>query len=111
MVDEAWLGTVRIARDTGDISSLFPAGVTNVADLPFTLYEAIRAALYFLSFEEVPDPEDRPPKYLWLDEERLAQWWKEVRERREAKFKGEPAINDMPQNQALKEIFPGVNLG
>jgi hypothetical protein len=41
----------------------------------------------------------------------MTQWWKEVKERREAKMKGEPAINDMPQNQALKDIFPGVNLG
>jgi hypothetical protein len=111
MVDEAWLGTVRLARDIGDISSLFPPGVTSVTDLPFTLYEAMRAALYFLSFETVPDPEDRPPKHIWLDGDRLTQWWNEVADRRQQRAKGDVAFGDMPQNEALKDMFPEVNFG
>lgn len=99
-----WLNTVRLARDIGDISSLFPPGITRLYDLPFTVFNAIRLALYFLSFEELPEKE-RPPKAIWLDEERMQSWWNEVKANREAEGKGEGDMSSMPQNDLLKEVF------
>lgn len=105
MLDEGWLETVRIARDCGDISSLFPPGVTRLVDLPHTLHTAIRTALYFLKFEELPKDE-RPPKHYWLDGEKMTTWWREVEQRREDKMKGDGAIHDMPSNEdVLKQVF------
>lgn len=106
-MDEAWLDTVRIARDCGDISSLFPPGITRLCDLPHTLHRAIRMALYFLSFENIIEEQDKPPKHLWLDGEKMEEWWRAVRER----GRGDKEVSEMPQNEALKEMFPGVTFG
>jgi hypothetical protein len=106
-VDEGWLDTVRMARDCGDISSLFPPGITHLWQLPHTIHTAIRSALYFLTFDELPYPEDRPPKRIWLDSEKMADWWRAVKERRT----GDQEVAEMPQNEALKEMFPGVKFG
>ena len=105
-MDEAWLDTVRIARDCGDISSLFPEGVTRLWDLPHTIHRAIRMALYFISFENIMHKEDKPPKHIWLDSERMEAWWAAVDERRENAMSRE--VSQMPQNDALKEMFPGM---
>lgn len=95
-----------MARDIGDISSLFPPGITRIWDLPHTLHTAIRLGLYFLSFEELPEKE-RPPKHLWLDSDAMTTWWAEVKRNREAEMKGEATYNDLPQNDLLKEFFGG----
>jgi hypothetical protein len=109
-VDEGWLNTVRIARDGGCLSSLFPPGITTIWDLPHTLHGAIRLALYFLKFEEIPYEEDRPPRHIWLEPERMERWWKDVKQAQEARYKGEPAERDMTQNEMVAELFPGVKL-
>lgn len=106
-MDEAWLDTVRLAREIGDISSLFPPGITRIWDLPYTIHMAIKSALYFLTFEQLTDDADRPPKRIWLDNEKMSEWWRVVKERRE----GDREIAKMPQNEMLKDIFPGVNFG
>jgi hypothetical protein len=103
-VDEAWLDIVRIARDCGDISSLFPPGVTRLCDLPHTIHRAIRMALYFLSFDNIIEPQDKPPKYIWLNGEKMEQWFQAVKER----AKSDKGVNEMPQNETLKEMFPGM---
>lgn len=99
---------MRLARDCGNISSLFPEGVTRLCDLPHTIHTAIRMALHFLKFEEMPEEEDRPPKHIWLDADRMDQWWKEVKAAHESRNKGEPALRDMDKNKAMEDIFPGV---
>jgi hypothetical protein len=109
MVDEAWLETVRLARDCGDISSLFPPGITRLWDLPHTLHSAIRLALIFLRFEELPK-EERPPKRMWLDADKMTLWWAEVKRNRDSKSKGNGSVMDMPQNALMAEIF-GANFG
>lgn len=108
MTDEAWLDTVRIARDCGDISSLFPPGVKRLWDLPWTLHQAVRMALLFLSFEELPD-EERPPKHIWLDTEKMKEHAAWVKRKRKAAAKGED-MSDMPQNDLMKEMFPGLKV-
>lgn len=93
-----------MARDCGDISSLFPPGVTRLWDLPYTIHSAIRMALYFIGFEEYRESE-RPPKRIWLDADKMKQWWQDVKAAREEEGKGNGAINDMPQNALMKEMF------
>lgn len=105
MVDEGWLNTVRLARDCGDLSSLFPPGITRAVDLPFTVSQAIRMGLFYLSLEELPTKE-RPPRHIWQDAEKMDAWFQEVKRNREAEIKGE-GTGDMPQNQLLSHIFKG----
>lgn len=105
-MDDAWLATVRVARDCGDVSSLYPRGITRLFDLPYTLHNNIRLALHFLSFDELTEKE-RPPKKIWLDVERMKMWWSEVKAAREDEAKGGNSVMDMPQNALLKDIFRG----
>lgn len=106
MVDDGWLTLVRIARDSGDVSSLLPPGVRSLYDAPHQFVEAVRLALWFLSFEELPG-EEQPPKRIWLNAEKMQAWWAEVRRNRERKMKGEGDYQSMPENQALRDIFKG----
>lgn len=106
MTDGVWLNTVRIARDIGDISSLFPPGITGVVDLPYTLHEAIRMALTFLSFEQLPSDE-QPPKKIWLDGDRMEAHWSAVTQAREDKAKGRGDLNSMPKNDLVKSMLVG----
>lgn len=106
-MDETWLDTVRMARDCGNISSLFPPGITQLWQLPYTIHAAIKFALYFLSFENLPYSEDAPPKHIWLDSEKMTEWWRAVKQRREQPSE----VAEMPQNEMLAELFPGVKFG
>jgi hypothetical protein len=103
-LDEEWLNIVRLARDVGDISSLFPPGVTRVYDLPYTIFNAIRLALHFLRFEELEEKE-RPPKKIWLDADRMKEWWAEVKRNRESEAKGEGDYMSLPQNDLIKQML------
>lgn len=87
MVDDAWLGLVRAAEAAGDMSSLFPPGIEKLYDLPFTIHHAILAALNYLSFNELPKDE-RPPRWMWLDGEKLDEWFKDVERLRDQKYGG-----------------------
>jgi hypothetical protein len=104
-VDEAWLDTVRIARDCGDISSLFPEGITRLWDLPYTIFNAIKFALSVLTWRENLKAEEIPPKHIWLDNDRMEAWWREVKANREAEAKGHGDLQSMPQNALIKRIF------
>lgn len=105
-MDESWLSTVRIAREIGDISSLFPKGITRLWDLPYTIFNAVGLALYYLSFSELPEHE-QPPRKIWEDPKRLEAWFREVKANRESESKGDGSFMDMPQNQLIKEMFGG----
>lgn len=106
MTSSAWLQTVRIARDCGDISSLFPKGIKSIADLPYTLFNAIHMGLYFLSFEELPK-EERPPKRIWLDAERMEAHWETVTQMRRDRAKGED-ISDLPKNEYADNLLKSL---
>lgn len=97
---------MRIARDCGDISSLFPQGITRLWDLPYTIHNAIRMALYFLSFENLPTKE-QPPKKIWLDPEKMKYWSDEVMRNRELESQGQGDYQSMPQNDLVKQMFGG----
>jgi hypothetical protein len=104
---------VRIARDFGTVSELFPPGVANVRDLPWRLFDAIRMALVFIGFEEL-EKEERPPKKIWLDDEKLEAWFQQVEKNRERKYGGkgkgdsdETLEGESVQNRAAESLIRG----
>jgi hypothetical protein len=99
---------VRIARDFGTIRELFPPGVTDMRELPHPWFDAIRRALHFLSFEEL-EPDERPPKSIWLDADRLAEHFQWVEQRRKDKWGGDgtQTIEDPVENPAAKAMVVG----
>lgn len=76
---------MRIVRDLGDVSLLLPSGIDHIADLPLNMFNALRQALGFLTFEELPKDE-RPPRRIWLKPDELRAWFSEVERRREEKY-------------------------
>jgi hypothetical protein len=85
---------------------LFPVGITDIAELPWTHFEAIRRAFIFLSFEELPEKE-RPPKKMWLDNEELNRWFENIRREREAGNKPgvEGPIEDPVENPLASQMI------
>lgn len=96
---------MRIARDAGDVSRLFPPEIENLADLPYNIHDAIRMGLAFLSYEELPKDE-QPPRRIWLDADRMKAWWDEVERKREDKYGGgrEKSTSNMSRNAIMDEI-------
>lgn len=86
------MDTVRIARDLGDVSAIFPEGIDDIRDLPYTYFDAIRIALGFLTFDELPDDE-RPPRSIWMEGDLMQAHWKAVKKARDAKY-GDGDIRD-----------------
>lgn len=102
-MDETWLSLVRVARDAGDVSSLFPPGIQRLTDLPYTHHRAIVAALGFLQFEELKE-EERPPQHIWLDGEKMKAWWDEVKRNRKAEAEGHGDLSKMDKNPLLAKL-------
>jgi hypothetical protein len=103
---------VRLARDTGSMSDLYPPGVSSLLDLPAPLYDAIRKALIFAGFDEIPD-EDRPPREIWLNSRKLREFFAEVRRKRKAGVRGddwpsEGDIEDPVTNPLATELRKSV---
>jgi hypothetical protein len=97
---------VRIARDFGTVDELLPDGIDDVRDTPHVLFEAIRTALVFLSFDELPRNE-RPPKRIWLDGDALSEWFKQVERDRERSVRGDKHIEDPVENEAARSLIVG----
>lgn len=91
------------------MSVLFPEGISNIGDLPHHLHEAISKGLAFVSFDELPSDE-RPPKSIWLDQERLSKWFDKVAKRREDKYGGgdKKPIEDPVENEAASALVSGL---
>lgn len=96
---------MRIARDLGTVSHLLPDGIRSLRDAPYRLHQAIKAGLMFLSFEELPE-EDMPPRNIWLDGEKLSEWFDDVRRRHKEKASGRE-IEDPQHNAALDMLIVG----
>lgn len=77
------MGTVRIARDLGDVSALLPEGCDSLIDAPHPLVHLISSALTFLSWYENRPKKECPPRRIWLDGKALDQWWKDIEKDRE----------------------------
>lgn len=79
--------------------------------MPYNLFEAIRLALIFVKFEEMPK-EERPPKRIWLDGEKLEAHMKWVEKQREGKHQVDKDghskdIEDPVQNSAASMLIVG----
>lgn len=99
---------MRVARDLNAVSSLIPEH-HDLRDLPYPLFEALRHALIFLSFDELPEDE-RPPKRIWLDGERMREWMEDVRRRRKQRYEGGDSnreVEDPVQNEAARGLVVG----
>lgn len=87
---------MRIARDLGEVSILFPEGVDRLDDLPYTIHDAITTALLYLGWEELPQDE-QPKKRIWDQPEKLKEHFEWVKRKREAEYGGgKDAIKDKP---------------
>jgi hypothetical protein len=102
MSDEAWIDTVRLARDLGDVSQLLPDGVRSLRDIPWRLQQAIKTALMYLGFEELP-PEDVPPRNIWSDGPLLREHFDRVRTRHEERSSGRE-IEDETRNATIEML-------
>lgn len=67
------------------MSLLFPPGITHLMDLPYPMFNAIRNALGFLAFDELPSDE-RPPRDIWMEPKLLNEHFKKVEAARNARF-------------------------
>lgn len=98
-----------MARDFGTVSELYPPGITHLVELPDVLFDAIRKALQFISFQENLDEDEMPPRSIWLDGEALEAHFAWVKEVRKEKYdiKGGGAIEDPVENAAAKDLLVG----
>jgi hypothetical protein len=87
------------------VSALLPDGVEDVKDVPHLFFDAVRSALVFLSFDELPS-EERPPRRIWRDGQKLKEWFDAVAARREREHSAEP-IEDPIDNQAAAGLIVG----
>lgn len=102
-----WLETVRLARDFGDVAQLLPDGIADLRDAPHHIFDAIARGNSILRFFELPDDE-RPPRRIWLDDERLEEWFAEVNRKRSARAEGrDKEIEDPVDNDAAKGLIVG----
>lgn len=108
LTDDAWLDTVRIARDFGTVSELYPPGITDLRELPSHWFDAIRQAIVFLGFEEL-EKEERPPKSIWLDKDKLSAHFGRVEELRKEKYDvdGGGEIEEPVENDAARALIAG----
>lgn len=93
------------------MSLLLPDGITHLGECPHTLHEAILTALRILQYEQFPKDE-RPPRNIWMESEKLSEWWEEVDRKREAKFKidgnsGRPVDESDWEENAVELITRG----
>lgn len=61
------------------------------------MFNAIRQALAWLTFDELPDDE-RPPRKIWLNGDKMTEWFAAVKRRREEKYglSSDGKISDEP---------------
>lgn len=87
---------------------LFPEGVTDISELAYPLFLAIRRALIFLSFEEMPK-EDQPPKRIWLDNDALSEHF--ARLERDRKEGSKPGIEGPIEEPVQNDLTRGIKRG
>lgn len=81
------------------MSELLPDGIDDLRDAPHHIFNAIRRALVFLSFAELPE-EERPKRRIWLDDEKLNAFFADLKRKRAEKADGKE-IEDPVQNDAV----------
>ena len=94
------------------MSQIFPAGVHNLHDLPYNLFDAFRSALSLLRILEEVATEDQPPREIWDDGKAMKEHWKAVKARHKAEAGGdsdrmadEKIDGPVERNAAVGDIF------
>lgn len=96
---------MRLAREFGTLRELLPDGVSGLADCPYALLDAIRSALVFLSFDEL-EADERPPRRLWRNPDKLNDWFDGVKRKREQKYAPpDQQIDDPVENELAREML------
>lgn len=75
------------------MSQLLPDGIAHLADLPWPLWDALRTALGYLDFDELPSDE-RPPRHIWAEHDLLRDHFETVKKIRDMKMGGKGDIRD-----------------
>lgn len=99
------MDTVRLVRDLGTADHLIPDGVDGLTDLPYPLFDAIRGAMVFLSFDNLPE-KDTPPRRMWGHPRMLRDWFDAVDERNKREYDRDP-IDDPVENEAAAALISG----
>jgi hypothetical protein len=87
------------------VSALLPEGIEKLHDIPSAMFDAIRMALGFLHFDELPKDE-RPPRRIWLDPDEMRAHWAKVERIRKEKYGGDDDDEgDWEDNAAAKDLI------
>jgi hypothetical protein len=89
------------------VSQLLPEGTT-LKDAPHSLFDAIRQALIFLGFQDLPN-EERPDRKIWHNADALKEHFEAVKKRWEEKMDpdGKGEVEDPVDNAAAKGLLIG----
>lgn len=89
------------------MSQVLPAGVS-LKDAPHSLFDAIRQAVIFLGFQDLPEDE-KPDRKIWHDTEKLEAHFEAVKRRWEERMdpKGSGEVEDPVDNAAAKGLLIG----
>jgi hypothetical protein len=113
MTSEAFIETVRVARDLGHgIRDLLPPWAHSIADAPYSLVSNISFALTVLRWRENLDDHEVPPKRIWLNGDALKAWFETVKSNRRREMRGEDPdrsqdIEDPVENAAARGLLVG----
>lgn len=99
---------MRVAKAFGGVRELFPPGITDLREMPYPWFQAIRHALVVVGWDEL-EPEFRPKKSIWMDGDALKAHFEWVEAVKKERFSGNPetAIEDPVENQAVKDLVVG----
>lgn len=86
------------------MSALLPEGIDKLHDIPVGMFDAIRMALGFLGFDELPKDE-RPPRRIWLDNDAMRSHWAYVEQRRKEKYGDGDDDGEYESNSAAKDLI------
>jgi hypothetical protein len=77
----------------------YPKGLTTSSTSRTRMFNAVRSALSFLGFEELPNDE-RPPRDIWLNNKLLREWFKAVQRKRKERMENpeEQIDGDVSEN-------------
>jgi hypothetical protein len=84
---------------------LLPEGIDRLDDVPYTYWNALRLALGFLTFNELPKDE-RPPRSIWMDGDEMRKHWSAVERMREERYgTGDGGGGDVKVNAAARDLI------
>jgi hypothetical protein len=90
------------------VSLLYPDTETeHIADLPATLFDAVRLGLGLVKMQENVPEEDMPPRDIWMEPDLMKEHFAAVKKRRDDEARGENNQIDGPveKNRLVDELL------